>query len=109
MAENSQNANPDDYTFMSRGKQSKKKPTVATETKVQGLLTGLAYLSKGFKNKNRTRANPRVAPNFGNQSGLGPQTAPETLINRRRAARGASLINQLPGLANTTGRGLFGL
>ena len=50
-----------------------------------------------------------VEPNIGNVSGLGGRSQTRSALNARRRSAGASIINLLPGLADTTRGSLFGL
>lgn len=65
-----------------------------------------------FRKKKKTLATDDVSPepNIGNVSGLGGKRDVTGLgIMQRRRARGASLINLVPTLADTTRRALFGI
>jgi hypothetical protein len=65
-----------------------------------------------IKKKKKTLATDDVSPepNIGNVSGLGGKRDVTGLgIIQRRKARGASLINLVPTLADTTRRALFGI
>ena len=62
------------------------------------------------KKKTLATEDVRPEPNIGNVSGLGGKRDVTGLgIMQRRRARGASLINLVPTLADTTRRALFGI